>query len=165
MTTTKVLTIAFALFALIGLVAIQPASAHFEDAGCTPGYWKANAKKNNGDKWPNNSLGTFTPGTTLTSKGIVNSNGLDINGMTFLQALELKGGSDLAGKEQIFLRAAAAAILNAYYPDSQLSYPITSSAIIPLVNEVLASDDPDTVLLWAGILDEYNNAGCPLSNS
>jgi len=174
MTTTKVLTFAFALFALIGLVGISPASAHEDDQGCTPGYWKANAKKNDGDRWPNNSLGTITPSTLLTDNvgnppqgpiHIVNTNGLDITGMTYLDALQLKGGSDLAGKEQIFLRAAAAAILNAYYPDPDLAYPIAAKDIIPLVNAVLATDDPATIVAAAGVLDDYNNAGYPLSNN
>jgi len=165
MKTTKVLTFAFAMFALIGLVTFQPASAHFDDAGCTPGFWKANAKKNDGDQWPDNSLGTITPDTLLTDFGVVNTNGLSITGMTFLDALQLKGGPDLEGKEEIFLRAAAAAILNAYYPDSQLSYPISSADILPLVNAVLATDDPGVIVAAAGVLDDYNNAGCPLNNS
>ena len=166
MTTTKVLTFAFALFALIGLVGFQPAAAHFDDAGCTPGFWKANAKKNDGDQWPDfPSTGTITPDTLLTDFGVVNTSGLDITGMTFLDALQLKGGPDLAGKEEIFLRAAAAAILNAYYPDSQLSYPISSGDILDLVNGVLAADNPGFTTYMAGVLDGYNNAGCPLNNS
>lgn len=165
MTTTKVLTFAFALFALIGLVGFQPAAAHYEDAGCTPGFWKNNAKKNDGDQWPDNSLGTIKPDDLLTDFGVVNTNGLDITGMTFLDALQLKGGSDLAGKEQIFLRAAAAAILNAYYPDSELNYPISSAEILDIVNGVLATDNPGLITYAAGVLDDYNNAGCPLNNS
>jgi hypothetical protein len=166
MTTTKVLTFAFALFALIGLVGFQPAAAHYEDAGCTPGFWKNNAKKNDGDQWPHSdSLGTIRPDDLLTDFGVVNTNGLDITGMTFLDALQLKGGSDLAGKEQIFLRAAAAAILNAYYPDSELNYPISSAEILDIVNGVLATDNPGLITYAAGVLDDYNNAGCPLNNS
>jgi len=176
MTTTKVLTFAFAMFALIGLVGISPASAHEDDAGCTPGYWKANAKKNGGDRWPDFvSTGTITPSTLLTDEvdnglpggphKIVNTNGLDITNMTYLQALQLQGGPGLEGKEQIFLRAAAAAILNAYYPDPDLAYPIAAKDIIPYVNAVLATDDPATIVAAANILDEYNNLGCPLSNN
>ena len=166
MTTTKVLTFAFALFALIGLVAIPPASAH-GDQGCTPGFWKNNAKKNDGDKWPDNNLGTITPDTKLTDFGVINTNGLDISDMTFLDALQLKGGPNLEDKEAIFLRAAAAAILNAYYPDPQLAYPISSADILDIVNDVLATDDPATVIAAAGVLDDYNNGpgGCPLNNS
>jgi len=165
MTTTKVLTFAFALFALIGLIVIPPASAEQQgDDGCTPGFWKANAKKNDGDKWPDNSLGTITPETLLTDFGVVNTVGLDITGMTFLDALKLGGGPGLEGKEKIFLRAAAAAILNAYYPDPTLAYPISSSEILGIVNGFLDSDDEALINAAAGVLDDYNNEGCPLSN-
>lgn len=166
MTTTKVLAFAFAMFALIGLVAIPSASAH-GDQGCTPGFWKNNATKKGADQWPNSNLGKIEPTTKLVDFGVVNDDGLDISNMTFLDALQLKGGPTLDDKEAIFLRAAAAAILNAYYPDPQLAYPILSTDILDIVNEVLATDDPATVIAAAGVLDDYNNGpgGCPLNNS
>lgn len=171
--TTKVLSFAIAMFALVGLVTFPISAAadygYYKYEGCTPGFYKANDKKNDADQWP---VG-FNPGDTLASHGVVNENGVDVKSTTLIEALKFKGGNGLEGKEQIFLRAATAAILNANQEDSTLYYIIHNPAnLIENINNTLASDDLGKITHDAGLLDHLNNGPdyieyefCPLSNS
>jgi hypothetical protein len=121
--------------------------------GCTPGFFK-------------NHLSAFTsPYTPTTEVGTVFS-GFATTGFateTLLDALQGDGGPDLAGAEQILLRAAVAALLNAANPS--VSYALTVSEITSLVNTAVASGDRSTILSLASRLDAFNNGsgGCPLS--
>ena len=121
--------------------------------GCTPGYWKANAKKGAGE-WP-----PYTTGQTVGS--VFDAGSYD--GLTLLAALELGGGSGVAGATQNLLRAAVAALLNA--GDSSVEYPLTTAQIISQVNAAIATENRDAILALAATLDGYNNLGCPLDNN
>jgi len=170
--TTKVLSFAFAMFALVGLVTF-PTTAHANyDEGCTPGFWKANAKKNNADQWPS----PITPDTKLSEFAASNammtssvsltqgmSSGVDLDNTSFIDALKFKGGPDLEGKERILLRAAAAGILNA--ESSSVAYPYVTYGFIHQTNLKLATDDLGFITYSAELVDRANNLGCPLNNS
>jgi hypothetical protein len=119
--------------------------------GCTPGYWK-----NHLDAWVG-----YSPDQTVNSvfTGALPSVGTS----TLQQALSFGGGPGVLGAEQILLRAAVAALLNAANPD--VDYALTTAEVIADVNAALASGDRDTILELATELDALNNGagGCPLS--
>jgi len=118
--------------------------------GCTPGFWK-----NHTSAWQ-----CFSPGATVSSV----FTGVDpsLASSTLLQALSFQGGSTLAGAEEILLRAAVAALLNAC-PGSGVNYPLTDAQIVTLVNDAIASGDRATILGVASALDGFNNLGCPIN--
>ena len=177
--TTKVLSLAVAMFALVGLVTFPAAHADiiYHKEGCTPGFYKANAKKNEADQWPTISFekNAITTTSSLSSVGI-NSH-LVSQDTTLIDALNFRGGSSDTQAEQIFLRAAVAAFLNANNPN--VNYLIPGDAILSVINgahdlavgEVLA-DFRTIILHFAGVLDHINNGPddfegkfCPLSNN
>jgi hypothetical protein len=122
--------------------------------GCTPGYWKANAKKG-ADEWP-----PFSPGQSVGSAGFAAGS---YNSLTLLAALELGGGPGVDGATQILLRAAVAALLNAANGD--VDYPLSAAAIIFEVNLAIRGGDRANILGLASLLDSNNNLGCPIDNS
>ncbi|HTM30419.1 MAG TPA: hypothetical protein VL263_03915 [Vicinamibacterales bacterium] len=130
----------------------QPPSGGNE--GCTPGYWKGNAKKG-GDQWP-----PYSPGQTVGSAGFAAGS---YNSLTLLQALELGGGSGVSGATQNLLRAAVAALLNAANGD--VDYPLSAAAIVTEVNLAIAGGNRANILSLASLLDGNNNLGCPIDNS
>ena len=114
--------------------------------GCTPGYWK-----NHTDAWVGDS-----PSALVSS---VFSNAAPYDGDTLLQALHLQGGPGVDGAEQILLRAAVSALLNS----TAVNYPLTTSEVITMTDNALATGDRGTILGVAAELDALNNLGCPLS--
>ena len=116
-------------------------------AGCTPGFWK-----NCTGQWPISTSTKLSSVYQLSS--CVNSCGL--GNISLLQALALKGGSDVCGSIQILLRAAASAYLNTL----KVAYPITTADLVSQVNAALASCDRNTILTLATTLDADNNLGC-----
>ena len=122
--------------------------------GCTPGYWK-----NHTSNWEEYTTSTklktvFTFPASLASYGE----------LTFLQALNLQGGTGLDGAVRILLRHAVAAFLNAAHEG--VGYPYRRFAepgfIQSDVNAALASLNRGTILALAADLDQKNNLGCPL---
>ncbi len=128
--------------------------------GDTPGWWK-----NHTDLWPEGVETTDTLGDWF----IFPSQLAMFEDDTLLEALSYKGGGGLKGGARIMLRAAAAALLNAEYygewdpvnPPYQSGYAYSTSDVIDLVNDVLASLDRDTLLWLAYVLDSYNNQEFP----
>ena len=80
---------------------------------------------------------------------------------TLREALEFRGGSTITAAQQILLRQAVAALLNAAHPD--VAYPRTAAQVISTVNAALASNDRTAILALASALDAENNLRCPLS--
>lgn len=120
--------------------------------GCTPGYWK-----NHLDAWGPTG---FSPGQALST--VFSPAGLGTLGSsTLLEALNFGGGSSLAQKKQILLRAAVASLLNAAHPD--VAFGMTPAQVIAAVNAALESNDATTILNLATSLDTDNNRGCPLN--
>lgn len=149
-----------AIAAVVGALvagAVAPAQAELiADYGCTPGYWK---QAQHVDSWeeatpdrllahPDPTAWTFRPTGERADD-------------TFLQALNYKGGSGVAGAEQILLRAAVAAWLNAAH--ETVGYPVRRHEIVADVNAAIRSGDRARMLELAAELDRMNNLGCPLS--
>jgi hypothetical protein len=121
--------------------------------GCTPGYYKNHVNKVSwGGIDPNRKVNTVFGGAYLDA-GLGNS--------TLQQALRFKGGSTLAGKQEILLRAAVAAYINA--SNSAVEYPLDPGQVVTLVNLALNSTDREFVTSTASQLDSFNNLGCPLN--
>jgi uncharacterized repeat protein (TIGR01451 family) len=118
--------------------------------GCTPGYWK-----NHTGAWASTD---YTTGQLIGD--VFNGEESSLSGKTLLQALSFKGGNTIAGAEQILLRAAVAALLNATHDG--VDYVYSEAEILAWVNAALASNDRATILTRAAQLDAANNQGCPL---
>ncbi len=118
--------------------------------GCTPGFWK---QPQHFDSWVD-----FTTGQSV---GSVFDDADSTAGNTLLEALNFMGGDDLEGAERILLRAAVAGILNGAH--SEVNYPIPVSDLIDQVNAAIVSEDRDTMLDLAALIDFVNNLGCPLN--
>jgi hypothetical protein len=154
-TTMAAAIIGLVLFTIAGFAQTPVASAH----GCTPGYWK-----NHTENWgrtsfsPSQTVGnTFrievSPGNFISSPFVPS-----LRSLTLLQALQGGGGPDLAGAQQILLRAATSALLNAAgVPD----YGLRTGDVTYLVNQALATNDRDQILALATRLDNLNNRVCP----
>jgi hypothetical protein len=111
--------------------------------GCTPGFWK-NLRKH-GEFW------TLDPNQTVES---VFSAATGPEGdQSLIEALENGGGGIDA-----LLRHAVAAVLNAGSP--AIDYPFTVGEIVDMVNDALASGDPDVIEDLKDELDAANNLGC-----
>jgi hypothetical protein len=159
----------FRLLVLVGsLVAMLAVSAGPVSAdtggnteGCTPGFWK-----NHTSVWqeysPNQTIGSVFAGAPEPYAS-----------MTLLQGLNLQGGGGVAGAQEILLRAAVAALLNAAYDSADgehLQFPWRRNDVgvngepplIPTVNAALTSGSRSTILALATSLDAANNLGCPL---
>jgi hypothetical protein len=133
------------------LFAVPANAVGVGEEGCTPGYWK-----NHTESWLENSnpASLYPTTTTMASVGFMNPR----SGETFLMALNYKGGSGLDGAEQILLRAAVSAWLNAV--NDGVGYPLMRGEIVDMVNASLG--DRADMLAVATDLDTMNNLGCPL---
>ena len=123
--------------------------------GCTPGYWKNNAKKWDAVSWvgydPDDSFNTVF-GVNVELRG----NGKSIiTDPTLLEALDANGGGINA-----LARHAVAALLNA--SNSKISYAMSEAAIIDAVHDALDSGDPDAIKALHTQLAGYNEAGCSI---
>ena len=130
--------------------------------GCTPGYWK-NASNHSWDDTvysKNTEIGTIF----AIDPDLVLKNGTLLGAVSLYDALSLKGGKGESGAAQILLRAAAAALLNA--DNGDVSYPMSTGAIIDAVDEVLENPNSSRqdILDVATMLDDYNNLGCSIDN-
>ena len=128
----------------------RPAAANVvgPDQGCTPGYWK---QPQHFDSWP------VPLSTTLAGAGFTNT-GLPA-GTTLLEALSFQGGPTVQDAKNILLRQAAAAYLNSL----SIDFAFTTSEVVSMVNDALATGDRDTILDVKDVLDDANNGGCPLN--
>jgi len=94
------------------------------------------------------SQGNFVPSSFVAS----------LQSLTLLQALQGGGGPGIAGAQQILLRAATAALLNAAgVPD----YGLLTGDVTFMVNQALATNDRSQILALATQLDNLNNRVCP----
>lgn len=155
----KLLITAATVLAALTTLTVSP-SAHATEIGyegCTPGYWK-----NHTDNWQEMKTDRLF-GVVYTSATA------NVAGLSFLQALEAKGGSGVDGAAQILARASASAYLNAAHEG--LGYPWRRfntgkdgrPPLVATVNAAFASGDRATMLELAQRLDTDNNLGCPLN--
>lgn len=119
--------------------------------GCTPAYWK-----NHTGSWPPTGYSTTQTVSSVFSQSVLYPSGT----ASLLAALSFDGGPGVNGAAEILLRGATAALLNAAHPS--VNHPRLTSAVIADVNNALASQNRDTMLSLAAILDADNNLGCPL---
>ena len=131
------------LVLLIALACVGAVNACTE--GCTPGYWKNHYP----EAWP------ISNGYLWFGGGYIDLNG-DGNHDTLLDALNYNGGSGVNGAKRIFLRAWAAGVLNYYSPE--IDY---DTYIFGITGNILSRGDRQELIYYAGILDGYNNLGCP----
>jgi hypothetical protein len=148
--------------ALVGGLVTHAGAENIGNQGCTPGYWKTHQ-----DNWEE-----YAPTDTLADhevnparEWVIPAELASYGGVTFAEALALKGGTGLEGGARILFRAAVAAYLNAAhegvgYPYRRFSSPFN---ILSQVNAALASLDRATMVKLARTLDEANNLGCPLN--
>jgi hypothetical protein len=121
--------------------------------GCTPGFYK---NPIHFGFWvgysPTQKVSTLVPGAVPS-----------LLTLTLAEALDGGGGSGLAGKETILIRAAVAALLNA--SNGNVSYAFTTATILSSVNAAINSGNLTTIGNLATQLDNVNNGtgGCPLS--
>lgn len=117
--------------------------------GCTPGYWK---QEQHFDSY----VGTgIAPGTSFNSIFV----GYPLADIVWYFALDGGGGPGLEGALKILRRAAAAAYLNA----AKLNYGASTARVVAAVTNAAASNNRNTILSLASLLDRLNNQGCPLN--
>jgi hypothetical protein len=122
--------------------------------GCTPGFWKQ-------DQHFHDYPTGFSPNETLTAAGFVLPTGLPND--TLLVALNYSGGPTIQAADDILLRQAVAALLDA--GALGIKYQYTAAQVLSMTNAALATGNRDTVLGVAEQFNTSNNAsgGCPLS--
>ncbi len=123
--------------------------------GCTPGAWK-NHLLNIGEWGPTG----YSPSQTVASVFSAASAYPNTGPATLLQGLSFKGGPTVEDMAQNLLRAAIAGVLNAAHPG--IAYPPTPAQLINAVNERLASGNRQAMEDLKDIIDNANNAGCPI---
>jgi hypothetical protein len=152
----RLIVFASIFVALLSAAAPVAATTVGTTQGCTPGYWK-----NHPQSWqevsPSQSIVSVYSGASASPYG----------GLSLLQGLSLQGGLGVTGAQQILLRAAIAALLNAAYDPLLYPWQRDGSAfrppLISTVNAALTSGDRTTILALATQLDADNNLGCPLN--
>jgi len=125
--------------------------------GCTPGFWKNNAKN-----WDHSAWVGYLPGDSFETVFGVDVT-LKANGKatypapTLLEALDANGGGINA-----LARHAVAALLNIANPD--IGYGIGSTgALITMVHDAIVSGDEAQIEALHVLLADYNEAGCPIN--
>lgn len=138
----KVIRLLIAVSVLSTALVLPATAGAWENAGCTPGFWK-----NHTEVWQG-----YTTDQTIGS--VFTSADEPYASMTLLDGLSLQGGSDLAGASEILLRAAIAFVLN--------EYPDTPASKIAAVNAALDSGNRNRIIRLATKLDVINNGECTL---
>jgi uncharacterized repeat protein (TIGR01451 family) len=124
--------------------------------GCTPGFWKNNAKNWGAVAWvgysPDDLFSDVFGVTPFTIRG----NGkATIDDPTLLQALDANGSGI-----NLLARSAVAALLNASNPN--ISYAMSVDQVIAAVQNAIAAGD-EAIQALGEQLDYYNNAGCSIN--
>jgi hypothetical protein len=129
-------------------LAASPAAAH----GCTPGFFKNHTQYFTPSYPTTRTLGSTFP---LVYPALAND--------TLLQALYYPGGPGMLGANQIFMRAAVAALLNANNTDigtPGADFGMSTSYVLWFVNMMYTESNYRSALIAGGALfDEYNNDG------
>ncbi len=140
--------------------------------GFTPGFWKNHTTGNSNNAWQPKYLGACGPLTPNTPVSTIFTNlagtvktrsGAAISSLTLLQALGLKGGPGVEGANEILVRAATAAYLNACYSATLLpaggagAYPLTTAQVVSQTVTALNSATRQVKIDLATKLDVYNN--------
>jgi hypothetical protein len=119
--------------------------------GCSHGFWM---QERHFDLW-----GELSPEQNLESTFDV-PNGYRLDTISLHDALDLKGGTSSLSAARLLLKEATVALLNSSHSD--LRYPLPMSQVIEDVNNALASESQELMLLLAYQLQSYNRNGCPI---
>jgi hypothetical protein len=122
-------------------------------AGCTPGFWKANAKNWEAVAWEGSVPSDYFSDVFDRIIEVRGKGKSSISDPTLLQALEANGGGINA-----LARHAVAALLNINNPN--VNYPMSEAELISAVQAAIDSGDEGVIEELKDDLDEYNNAGC-----
>ena len=133
---------------LVALASVGVASA-CEGWGCTPGFWK-----NHPEAWPDSAIQPEQP----FPLGDLDSDG---DPDTYLDTLSYKGGPGVDGARRILIRATIAAYLNQYAFGEDFT---CSEDWVHLYLNGIVSDDRDTIIANANLIDECNNSICEKEN-
>jgi hypothetical protein len=119
-------------------------------AGCTPGFWKNNADKQDYAAWPASAISDFSFFSVFDRNITIDVKGKDstIVGPTLEEALGATGGDINA-----LARHGVAAYLNSI--DAEVDYPFSSAAVIELVQ-----DEIDAGTYDHSALADANELGC-----
>lgn len=133
-------------------VAASPAAAH----GCTPGFFKNHTQYFTPDYPTTRTLGATFP---LVYPALAND--------SLLKALSYPGGPGMLGANQIFMRAAVAALLNGNNTDigrPGADFNMSTAYVLSFVNMIYTeSNYRGGIIIGAATLDEANNfGGCQL---
>lgn len=126
--------------------------------GFTPGYWK-----NHPEDWESYAPSDLVGAVFDVFGTMPDEYHCDLGDYTLMEALNFGGGPGLYGAAKILLRAATAAILNGAH--SNVTYSLTDSEVISLVNNALESHNRDTIIDLAEHFDFYNNLGGSIGTS
>jgi hypothetical protein len=119
--------------------------------GCSHGFWM---QERHFDLWSE-----LSPEQTLESTfDIPNAYRLDT--ISLHDALNLKGGTSSLAAARLLLKEGTAALLNSAH--SELRYPLPMYQVIEDVNNALASESQELMILLAAQLQSYNRNGCPI---
>jgi hypothetical protein len=144
---------------LVGVAcAVSQAQASLaQGEGCTPGYWK-----NHVERWDGLDNDDFTQTVRFDqSFNLVFGVDTTYSGLSDTETLHdavSAGGGGLRALN----RHAAAGLASA----DSVDYPLSVGAVIDLYRDAVgAVGGPETVASAHALLESYNEAGCPLSNS
>jgi len=125
----------------------------------TPGYWK-----NHTELW--GGLPPYTTDTLVTAvfggvPGRSSTYKKPFDQLTLLQALALKGGSNLDGARETLLRNGTASFLNAYFNEQRglADYPATSAQIATDCGNALRGNDRTVMTTLSNLYGGWNNNG------
>jgi hypothetical protein len=124
--------------------------------GCTPGFWKNNARNWDAVAWVGYSPDDLFSDVFGVAPFTIRGNGKStIDDPTLLQALDANGSGI-----NLLARSAVAALLNASNPN--ISYAMSVAEVISAVQNAIASG-ADAIQALGEQLDYYNNAGCSIN--
>lgn len=143
------------IFKNSGTPVVEPPDDPQGGAGCTPGFWR---QEHHHQYWTNYDP-TDTWGSVFGDPGSHQAPGRF--GATFNSSTTLGTAVGLNGGEVFALaRHAVAALLNAASPE--VSYDLTVSGVVSVVNDALASGNYESA---KDLLQGYNEQGCTVDKS
>jgi hypothetical protein len=121
--------------------------------GCSHGYWRTHP-----GSWPATGYSTSQTVSSVFSQASLYPS---IASVTLLDSLSFQGGSDVTGAAKNMLKQATGALLNSAH--AGIDFPWETADLISEVNAALASQNINTLLSLATVLEHDNTLGCPLN--
>jgi uncharacterized repeat protein (TIGR01451 family) len=121
--------------------------------GCSHGYWK-----NHPGSWPATGYSTGQTVSSVFSKASLYPS---IASVSLMDSLSFEGGSDVTSAAKNMLKQATGSLLNSAH--AGVDFPWQTAQLISDVNAALASQNINTLLSLATVLEHDNTLGCPLN--